>query len=125
MKDGRVCRSPQTYTTLIMAKELAIVENNNRVAWTPKLMKELPVSISAPNFREGQYMDRNGQMRPMIEVSLLLWAALLRASRRRKRHESDRHHEGQLFASGRPRRRRQGIRAPQHCKRRFVNDGIA
>jgi hypothetical protein len=38
-------------------------------------------------------LDKHGQMRPMIEVSLLLWAALLRASRRRKRNESDRHHE--------------------------------
>jgi hypothetical protein len=32
-------------------------------------MAELPVSIAAPNFRAGQYMDKNGQMRRMIEFS--------------------------------------------------------
>jgi hypothetical protein len=31
-----------------------------------KLISELPVSIAERNFRPGEYMDKNGQQRPMI-----------------------------------------------------------
>jgi len=37
-----------------------------------KLIAELPVSISVPNFREAEYIDKQGKPRKMIKFSRLL-----------------------------------------------------
>jgi hypothetical protein len=59
----------KAWSNSLRAKEESGRRHDHVLEALRKLMKELPVSIVAPNFREVDYLDKHGQMRPMIEFS--------------------------------------------------------